>query len=124
MTKKIIAVCLFTGTILLFTQCKQPENTPQSESQPDTMEQKQNNLTGGWKSIEVSETVKELAAYVLAEKQVFSPIKAISNATSQVVSGRNYQFQIHLQNGESWEAQVYVNLQKERSITSFRQIDD
>ena len=122
MTKKKTALCLIAGLILLFVQCNQNEDIPKPESQANTIQQKQDNVTGGWKSIKVSETVKDLAAYVLAENKVTSPIRDISNVATQVVSGRNYRFQIQLENGELWAAQVYVNIQKERSITSFKQI--
>ena len=122
MTKKKTTLCLIAGVTLLFVQCNQNEDIPESESQPNAIQQKQDNVTGGWKSIKVSETVKDLAAYVLAENKVTSPIRDISNVATQVVSGRNYRFQIQLENGELWEVQVYVNIQKERSITTFKQI--
>ena len=116
-------VLLFVVTVLLFAQCNRSEKNPQLESQPKNTEANQEILAGGWKTIQVSPTVKDLAAYVLAEKQVSSPLKEITDAASQVVSGRNYRFRMHLQNGETWEAQVYVNLENQRSITSFEQIN-
>ena len=84
------------------------------------MEQKRN-LVGGWKSIEVTDTVKDLADYVIAENNVTSPLKELSNASTQVVSGKNYKFDMLLENGEEWTAQVYVNIKKENSITTFEQ---
>jgi hypothetical protein len=103
-------------------QCNETTKKTAIEEKVVVMEQKQRNLVGGWKSIEISDTVKELASYVLAEKNIESPIKALSNASSQVVSGKNYRFQILLENGETWETQVYVNIRKERSITTLKQI--
>ena len=80
------------------------------------MEQKQHRV-GGWQSIDVNDTVKDLAYFVIADKQITSPVKELSNASTQIVSGKNYKFDMLLENGELWTAKVYVNIQKEKSVT-------
>ena len=122
MIKKIFVLSFLASIAITFVQCNETTKKTAIEEKVVVMEQKQRNLVGGWKSIEISDTVKELASYVLAEKNIESPIKALSNASSQVVSGKNYRFQILLENGETWETQVYVNIRKERSITTLKQI--
>jgi hypothetical protein len=122
MIKKIFVVSFLASIAITFVQCNETTKKTTIEEKVVVMEQKQRNLVGGWKSIEITDTVKELASYVLAEKNIESPIKELSNAASQVVSGKNYRFQMLLENGETWETQVYVNINKERSITSLKKI--
>jgi hypothetical protein len=122
MIKKIFVVSFLASIAITFVQCNETTKKTTIEEKVVVMEQKQRNLVGGWKSIEITDTVKELASYVLAEKNIESPIKELSNAASQVVSGKNYRFQMLLENGETWETQVYVNINKERSITTLKKI--
>ena len=120
MIKKSIVLSFIVCALFVFVQCKEDEKITPSENTDKAMQQKRN-LVGGWKSIEVTDTVKDLAKYVLAENNVTSPLKKISNASTQVVSGKNYKFDILLENGEVWTAQVYVNIKKENKITTFKQ---
>jgi hypothetical protein len=120
MIKKIITLSYIASILLLFVQCKEDAKITPSENTEKVMEQKRN-LVGGWKSIEVTDTVKNLAEFVIAKNNVTSPIKELSNASTQVVSGKNYKFDMLLENGEEWTAQVYVNIKKENSITTFEQ---
>lgn len=122
MIKKVFVLSFLASIAITFVQCNETTKKTAIEEKVVVMEQKQRNLVGGWKSIEISDTVKELASYVLAEKNIESPIKELSNAASQVVSGKNYRFQMLLENGETWETQVYVNISKERSITTLKKI--
>ena len=124
MIKKVILLCFLAYALMVFVQCKEKTKTSLSENKEAIMEKKQKNLVGGWKSIEVTDTVKELADYVITANNIKTPINKVFNAASQVVSGKNYRFEILLENGEVWKAQVYLNIKKERSITSFKQINN
>jgi hypothetical protein len=124
MIKKVIPIFVFAIALIVFGQCKEKTKTSSPEYKETIMDKKQKNLVGGWKSIEVTDTVKELADYVISENNIKSPINKVFNAASQVVSGKNYRFEILLENGEVWKAQVYLNIKKERSITSFKQINN
>ncbi len=119
--KQIIVLLILSISLI---QCKNNNNTKLEEVKSETNMDTKENLVGGWKSIEVNSVINDLASYVKTEKKVESPIKAISNASTQIVSGRNYRFQIELDNGELWMAQVYVNLKQEKSITEFKQISN
>ena len=124
MIKKVILLLFIAVALMVFVQCKEKTKTSLTEHKETIMDRKQKNLVGGWKSIEVTDTVKELADYVISENNIKSPINKVFNAASQVVSGKNYKFEILLENGEVWKAQVYLNIKKERSITSFKQINN
>ena len=124
MIKKVIPFCFLACALMVFIQCKEKIKTSLPENKETIMEKKQKNLVGGWKSIEVTDTVKELADYVITTNNIKSPINKVFNTASQVVSGKNYRFEILLENGEVWKAQVYLNIKKERSITSFKQINN
>ena len=120
MIKHFIKVSLLATAVLVFVQCKEDQKVTPAENTENTekiVEQKQHRV-GGWQSIEVNDTVKQLADFVIADKQISSPIKELSNASTQVVSGKNYKFDMLLENGETWTTQVYVNIHKEKSITS------
>jgi len=122
MLKKTLVFSLFTGTLLLLVQCAgQEKNTPQ-EVKSSAKDEINNSVVGGWKTIAVSEKIEVLADYVFNEKNLKSSIKEISNAASQVVSGKNYRFHLLLENGEIWEVQIYVDLQQTKRITEFKQI--
>ena len=124
MIKKIILLFFIAVALMVFVQCKEKTKTSLPEHKVTIMDKKQKNLIGGWKSIEVTDTVKELADYVITTNNIKTPINKVFNAASQVVSGKNYRFEILLENGEVWEAQVYLNTKKERSITLFKQINN
>ncbi|NQY06281.1 MAG: hypothetical protein HRT68_08885 [Flavobacteriaceae bacterium] len=120
MKKIIVLIILCISSI----QCINNTNTKQEEIKSETSVGTKENLVGGWQSIEVNSVIKDLASYVKTEKKVDSPIKAISKASTQIVSGRNYRFEMTLENGEIWLAQVYVNLKQEKSITDFKKISN
>ncbi len=123
MIKNFIKVSLLATAVLIFVQCKEDQKVTPSEKTENTentekiVEKKQHRV-GGWQSIDINDTVKDLADFVIADKQITSPIKELSNASTQIVSGKNYKFDMLLENGELWTAQVYVNIQKEKSVTT------
>jgi hypothetical protein len=122
--KKIFIVLLLS---ISFIQCKQNKETVATNSEDLKTEQKEminkrENLVGGWKAIEVNDKIKELANYVVSEKEITSPISVISSAKLQVVSGRNYGFELLLENQERWEVVVYENIKKEQLITKFNKL--
>ena len=110
-----------------FIQCKQNKETVTTNSEKLNTKAKEminqrENLVGGWKVIEVDNKIKELASYVVSEKEITSPISVISSAKSQVVSGRNYGFELLLENQERWEVVVYENIKKEKQITKLNKL--
>jgi hypothetical protein len=122
--KKIFIVLLLS---ISFIQCKQNKETVTTNSEELKTEQKEminqrENLVGGWKAIEVDDKIKELANYVVSEKEITSPVSTISSAKSQVVSGRNFGFELLLDNQERWEVVVYENIKKEKQITKFNKL--
>ncbi len=122
--KKIFIVLLLS---ISFIQCKKNKESVKTNSEDLKTEQeeminKRENLVGGWKVIEVDNKIKELASYVVSEKEITSPISVISSAKSQVVSGRNYGFELLLENQERWAVVVYENIKKEQLITKFNKL--
>ena len=117
MIKNIIKVSLLATAVLLFVKCKEDQKVTPTENTEKIVEQKQHRV-GGWQSIDVNDTVKDLANFVITDKQITSPLKKLSNASTQIVSGKNYKFDMLLENGELWTAQVYVNIHKEKSVTT------
>jgi hypothetical protein len=122
--KKIFIVLLLS---ISFIQCKKNKESVKTNSEDLKTEQKEminkrESLVGGWKVIEVDNKIKELASYVVSEKEITSPISVISSAKSQVVSGRNYGFELLLENQERWEVVVYENIKKEQLITKFNKL--
>ena len=113
---------LFTCLLLVFTiiSCN---NKSKKENNEQKMEIKKDNIVGGWTKMEVNDKVKEIADYVISSKQVESKVTKITDASSQVVSGRNYRFKLHLENGDIWNIKVYENLKKEKQITLFEKVN-
>ena len=124
--KKIFIVLVLS---ISFIQCKQNKETVTTNSEELKTEKKEmnnqrENLVGGWKAIEVDDKIKELATYVVNEKEITSPILAISSVKSQIVSGRNFGFELLLENQERWEVVVYENIKKEKQITKFNKLSN
>ena len=120
---KVIALFFITISLIVFRQCTEKIQIVPTENKETTIEKNQMNLVGGWKSIEVTDTVKELADYVIIAYNIKTPINIILNAESQVVSGKNYRFIMSLENGDNYMAQVYVTIKGAKEITNFKKID-
>ena len=120
---KVIALFFMAISLIVFRQCREKIQIVPTENKEITMEKDQMNLVGGWKSIEVTDTVKELADYVIIAYNIKTPINIILNAESQVVSGKNYRFIMSLENGDNYMAQVYVTIKGTKEITNFKKID-
>ena len=115
----VLFLCLF------FFQCKDTQNLKTPDIDPknssvEKMTDKTKQLVGGFNPMEVTPLIKELASYVLSEKNITSPIKEITNLSSQVVSGKNYKFNMLLEDGKKYMTKVYVNLKDEKEITEFK----
>jgi hypothetical protein len=115
---KNIFFTLIIGLLLL--QCKDKTEPTSEITQEKTVLNSRKNVVGGWATSEVTPLIKELAKFVKKEKEIDASIKEISNVSTQVVSGKNYRFEMTLENREHWMVQVYVNLQNERTITAFK----
>ncbi len=114
---------------LLFIQCKDADQASSSKIENDNtatekenMTTKVNQVVGGFSAIEVTPLIKELASFVLSENNLESPLKEITNASSQIVSGKNYKFDLELEDGKKYTTKVYVNLKNEREILDFELI--
>ena len=112
---------------LIFFQCKDTQNikTSDIDSKNSSVEKENvttqaNQVVGGFSPMEVTPLITELASYVLSEKNITSPIKEITNLSSQVVSGKNYKFDMLLEDGKKYMTKVYVNLKGEKEITEFK----
>jgi len=114
--KKVVAILLVS---ILFVQCKKSEESVKQEIKESKVVQEKQHLVGGWQAIAVNDKIKALAAYVVAQKEISSPVSGIESAKEQIVSGKNYGFELTLENNEKWEVVVYENLQKEKEITKF-----
>lgn len=120
---KVIALFFITISLIVFRQYTEKIQIVPTENKETTIEKNQMNLVGGWKWIEVTDTVKELADYVIIAYNIKTPINRILNAESQVVSGKNYRFIMSLENGDNYMAQVYVTIKGTKEITNFKKID-
>lgn len=107
---------------MLFIQCNNKDTNYKENSAEPLMEEKHHKVVGGWKSMEINQKIKDLSDYIIKEYKIESSIKSISNASYQIVSGKNYRFEIALENGEIWKSQVYLNFKNEPSITTFQKI--
>ena len=116
--KTTLACLLFA---IIAVSCNNNKST--SDKKDPEMKVKKENLVGGWASVEVNDKIKEIADYVVSSKKVESKVIKITDASSQVVSGRNFRFKLHLENDEIWDAKVYENLKKEKQITFFKKIN-
>ena len=120
---KVITLFFIAISLIVLRQCREKIQIVPTENKEITMEKDQMNLVGGWKSIEVTDTVKELADYVIIAYNIKTTINIILNAESQVVSGKNYRFIMSLENGDNYMAQVYVTIKGTKEITNFKKID-
>lgn len=73
-------------------------------------------LAGGWNEAEIDENIEAATAFILESTGTDSSLKAIISAKKQVVAGMNYDVTFELENGETWQAIVYQNLNGEYSM--------
>jgi len=123
MSTKVIALFFIAITLVVCKQYQEKTEIVPPGKKETIIEKRQMNLVGGWKSIEVTDTVKELANYVIIAYNIKTPISEILNTESQVVSGKNYRFIMSLENGDKYMAQVYVKIKGAKEITNFKKID-
>ena len=121
MNKKVIALGLFVFS-LMYVQCKKDSKITTEYPNNKVVEKKQN-LVGSWSAIEVSDDIRNLAQYVIIEKNIKSSINIITKASTQIVSGKNYRFDISLNDGNKYMAQVYVDIKGNKKITTFKKIN-
>ena len=119
MKKKLFIISCLVMTILVIG-CDKKTNT--NEKNPTIMEEVPKNLAGGWNSMEVNDKIEEIADFVVFDKNIVSKVIKITDASSQVVSGRNFSFKLQLENGEIWDAKVYENIKKEKKVTLFDKV--
>ncbi len=120
--KKSIVFLLLS---IIFIQCKQKKESVTNRNTEETkMVNKKENLVGGWKAVEVNNKIRELANYVVIEKNISIPIKEILSAKEQVVSGKNYGFELLLTDNERFEVVVYENIKKVKEITTFKKLSN
>ena len=84
-------------------------------------EEKQNadkTLVGGWSEAEVTPQVEAALNYVISESDFESPLKTIVSIKTQIVSGKNYDIDFELNNGELWNVIVYEDLNGNYKITA------
>ena len=117
MQLKIWTLCLISLTLM---HCKNPKQD-QNLSQQEETEQPRD-IVGGWKSVEVNEQIESLAEYALTEKEFDQPIKSISSAKQQVVSGMNYGFDLELMNGDVYQVVIYVDLQGNKQVSKWAKL--
>ena len=115
---------------VLFMQCKDTNQTSTSTVEnkntpieKENVTNKTTPLVGGFSAMEVTPLIRELASFVLSENNLESPLKEITNASSQIVSGKNYKFDMELEDGKKYTTKVYVNLKNEKEILDFELIE-
>jgi hypothetical protein len=84
------------------------------------MTKNKKNLVGAWVQTNVTDIIKELALCVLAQNDIKTQIDSITNVSKQIVNGINYRFDVSLNNGNNYTAQVYVNNQGVKQVTEFK----
>lgn len=111
---------LLLGFFVIACQNNKPKiNTPESES---SKPEKPANVVGGWSRAEINEDVKVAANFALEEMNMPSEIEQITEAKTQIVSGKNYDITFTLKNGEQWNVIVYKNLKNAYSLTKSTKI--
>lgn len=106
----ILLVCsLFSGCL------DNKQNKPESHSKNEKIK-KPENIVGGWSQAEINDEVRKAANFARQELKATAEIKEISDAKTQIVSGKNYDVTFTLKNGEKWNVIVYRNVRNEYKL--------
>ncbi len=65
---------------------------------------------GGWSESEITPEIEGAVEYVISEMNTNAKLDKIISAKSQIVKGFNYDIDFLLDNGETWNAIVYRDL--------------
>jgi len=74
-------------------------------------------LVGGWSKTEVTPKVEKALNFVLQQMNTSAKLDKIVSVKTQIVKGRNYNIDFQLDNGEVWNAIVYVDLDGSMKLT-------
>lgn len=111
------AIIIILG-ILTILSCKNESKTAGDSNIPaDKTLQKKENLAGGWVEAAVENDVEEALDFALEEINAKAKLKNVLRAMKQVVKGLNYDLTFSLENGETWNALVYRDLDGNYSLT-------
>lgn len=72
--------------------------------------------------METKPIIHDLAIFVLKQNNITSPLKKIDNVSAQVVSGKNYKFDLSLEDGIHYRTQIYVNSKGNKQIIDFQKL--
>ena len=114
--KKSILILL--GLSLAFS-CKSPsESNEETRSTPEkSSSQPEEIMAGAWEEIPTDQEVEEAAKFASENIDPEFYLQKILSAKRQVVKGFNYDLTFTLENGETWNALVYRDLDGKYSLT-------
>lgn len=98
---------LFIGlSVILFSSCG-------GKSQKNEVNSKINSekLVGGWRNAEVDTATEKALEFVLKQMNSSAKLEKITNVKVQIVSGKNYDIDFLMNNGQSWNTVIYQDLQ-------------
>jgi len=78
---------------------------------------KKDMIVGGWSKSEIDEQVQDAVTFVLGQLKTSSKLDRIISVKKQIVNGVNYDLTFTLENGETWNAVVYRDLDGNFSLT-------
>ncbi|GAB2497987.1 cystatin domain-containing protein [Algoriphagus taiwanensis] len=112
------SILILLGLSLTFS-CKSPsESSEEALSMPEeSSSQPEEIMAGGWEEIPVDQEVEEAAKFASENIDPEFYLQKILSAKRQVVKGYNYDVTFTLENGETWNAIVYRDLDGKYSLT-------
>jgi thiamine biosynthesis lipoprotein ApbE len=103
---------------LVMCSCKNESKTAKdSDNMKGTTVQKNERMAGGWYEAAHEGDVQLALEFAVSEISPNSGVKEILSAKKQVVKGLNYDLTFLLDNGETWNALVYRDLDGTFSLT-------
>ncbi|MDX1332026.1 MAG: cystatin domain-containing protein [Robiginitalea sp.] len=111
------AFMLIMGIFVMFSCKNESKTNENNDTLEDKSVHKSEHLAGGWSEVPVEDDVKEALDFALKEINPTANLKKVIRAKKQVVKGLNYDLALTLENGETWNVQVYRDLEGNLSLT-------
>ena len=119
-----IRVAILTVFVLVLFSCNNTTQKGNTENSEVNKEITDKQLVGGWSESEVTPEVEKVVDYVLQQMNTTAKLDAILLVKTQIVSGKNYDINFKLDNGEVWNTRVYADLNGNYEMNKIKKLEE
>ncbi len=119
-----LRVSILTVFVVVLFSCNNTTQKGNPENSEVNKEITDKQLVGGWSESEVTPEVEKVVDYVLQQMNTTAKLDAILLVKTQIVSGKNYDINFKLDNGEVWNTLVYADLKGNFEMNKIKKLEE